>query len=176
MVVLRATQKVMRRLPPSSLEPGVSDTALGDWYVNRIVVDRQPLLLLVSSSSLLTLLAPARAVRELPSRLGTMVSQRLQRLGIPTELIEAELTAMSPVLVGSTRDRSVLGSMIDFAKHIPFYLDSGSWDTTTLPFVEARLAETPCRVTGRFEDTIFPDRVAPQLIRERWASRRFGSS
>ena len=168
MVVLRATQKVMRRLPPSPTPPDASDTALGDWYVNRIVVDRQPLLLLVSSLSLLALLAPARDVRALPSRLGTMVSHRLRRFGIRSELIEAELTAMDPVLIGPTRDRSVLGSMVDFAKHIPFYLEVGGWDTTTLPFVEARLAETPCRVTGRFEDTIFPDRVAPQLIQERW--------
>ena len=173
MVVLRATQKMMRRLPASSAEPGISDTALGDWYVNRIVVDRQPLLLLVSSNSLLALLAPARAVRELPNRLGPMVSQRLERLGIAGELIEAELTAMSPVLVGPTRDRSVLGSMVDFAKHVPFYLELGGWDTTTLPFVEARLAETPCRITGRFEDTIFPDRATARLIQERSASARF---
>jgi len=30
---------------------GTSDTALGDWYVNRLIVDRQPLLLLVSAAS-----------------------------------------------------------------------------------------------------------------------------
>jgi hypothetical protein len=52
MVLLRATQKVLRLLPESA--GGVIDsstTALGDWYVNRLIVDRQPLLLLVSSTS-----------------------------------------------------------------------------------------------------------------------------
>ena len=56
-------------LPSPSAIVAVSDTALGDWYVNRLVVDRQPLLLLVSSSSLLPLLMPARGVRSLPERL-----------------------------------------------------------------------------------------------------------
>ncbi len=170
MVVLRATQKVLRTLPPPSPTHDASDTALGDWYVNRIVVDRRPLLLLVSSRSLLALLEPARNVRALPSRLATMVAQRLRHLGITSELIDAEVTAMKPVLVGPTRDRSVLGSIVDFAKSIPFYLTRGDWDTTTLPFVEARLGEMPCRVTGRFEDTIFPSRMALQLLEERWSS------
>jgi hypothetical protein len=43
-VVLRATQKVLRSLPPATTVAVETDTALGDWYVNRIVVDRQPLL------------------------------------------------------------------------------------------------------------------------------------
>jgi hypothetical protein len=62
-VVLRATQKVLRLLPQPRHIPGASDTALGDWYVNRIVIARQPLLLLVSEKSLLSVLTPARDVK-----------------------------------------------------------------------------------------------------------------
>ncbi len=75
---------------------------------------------------------------------------------------------MDPVQVGPTQDRSVLGSLVDFAKAIPHYLPVGGWDATTLSFVEARLAQTPCRVSGRFEDTIFPELVAPQLLEAKW--------
>jgi hypothetical protein len=53
MVILRPTRK-LRELVPESLDSGtVSSTALGDWYANRILVDRQPLVLLISSLSLL---------------------------------------------------------------------------------------------------------------------------
>jgi len=54
MVILRPTRKLRSLLPAAPVSrPG--DTALGDWYVNRLVVGRQPLLLLVSSTSLLPL-------------------------------------------------------------------------------------------------------------------------
>jgi hypothetical protein len=168
MVILRPTRKLFRDLPPSS-EPAVhSDTALGDWYVNRLVVDRRPLLLIVSSKSLLALLVPAREVRSLPERLPALVANRLRRLGVRDELVQAELAAMTPVGIAPTTDRSVMGTLVDFAKNIPYRLEIGGWDETTLPFVEARLAETPCRVAHRFDQVIFPDRDAPQLLADHW--------
>lgn len=60
MLVLRGTQKLLQLLPPTADQSDLSDTALGDWYVNRIVIDRRPLLLCVSSKSLLSVIAPAR--------------------------------------------------------------------------------------------------------------------
>lgn len=168
MVVLRATKRVLAKLVPAPRAVMASDTALGDWYVNRLVVDRQPLLLLVSSLSLLPILAPAREVRRLPTRLAALVATRLRRLGIPEPLIDAEIAAMDPVCIAATQDRSVLGSMVDFAKAIPFHLPSGKWDVTTLPFIESRLAETPCRVSDHDEATIWPGRTTPDLLSARW--------
>ena len=78
-------------------------------------------------------------------------------------------SAMTPVLVGRTNSRSVVGSLVDFAKAIPYYLPVNEWDDTTLPFIEGRLAETPCRIAGRFEDVIFPHETAPRLLADRWA-------
>ena len=46
MVVLRRTQKLSAALPLSEGHERHSDGALGDWFVNRVVVDRRPLLLL----------------------------------------------------------------------------------------------------------------------------------
>jgi hypothetical protein len=53
MVVLRRTQKLATALPLTGTSVTQSDTALGDWYVNRLVVDRRPLLLLISARALL---------------------------------------------------------------------------------------------------------------------------
>jgi hypothetical protein len=152
MVILRATQKLLHNWPELGSGAGLSDTALGDWYLNRLVVDRQPLLIMVSSRSLLSILAPARDVRALPTRLPNLVADRLRRLGVPEWLAKAESAAMNPVVIARTQDRSILGTMVDFAKMIPGYLPIGGWDQTTLPFVEARLAETPCRASGRLEE------------------------
>ncbi len=106
MVVLRATRIVLATLPASPVAAARSDTALGDWYLNRVVVDRRPLLLLVSSTSLLSLVVPARDVRGLPNRLADLVGTRLERLGIAQRMIERETRAMSPVAIGPTVDRS----------------------------------------------------------------------
>ena len=168
MVILRPTRKLLKSLSYSADADAASDTALGDWYVNRIVVDRRPLLLLLSSRSLLPILMPARDVRALPNRLPELVAARLKRLGVARGLIEAEVDAMSPVRIARTTDRSVLGIMVDFAKGIPFYLEVGGWDETTLPFVEGRLAETPCHAGRRFEDVVFPEKKAPELLWARW--------
>ena len=169
-VTLRRTQKLASALPVTIGDPPPSDTALGDWYVNRIVVDRKPLLILVSSRSLLPILLPAREVRTLPEQLTAIVGRRLQRFGIAGRLIDAEVAAMAPVHVAKTADRAVVGIMVDFAWATPFHLKRGSWDATTLPFVEARLQETPCYSSRAYADTVFPDKATPELLAARWGA------
>lgn len=170
MVVLRATRKVLRSLPPPDPVSAKSGGALGDWYANRLVVDRRPLLVLVSSESLLAILISGREVRTLPDRLARVVADRLERLRIDRFVIEAEVTTMAPVRVGGTVDRSVVGSLVEFTRAVPHYLPIKEWNDTTLSFVEARLGETPCRVTGRMEMTLWPAQGARKLLTDRWAS------
>ena len=165
MVTLRATKKVLCLLPPSPGESLPSTTALGDWYVNRLVVDRQPLLLLLSARSLLTILTPARDCRRLPARLADLVGVRLHRLGVAPALVAAEMSAMASVSVAPTADRRVLGYLTAFTRELPYYLPVGEWDLTTLPFVETRLAETPCRLG----DVVVPDRSTHALLAAQWS-------
>lgn len=177
MVVLRPTRKLKSLLPSTDVVPSASDTALGDWYVNRLTVDRKPLLLLVSSTSLLSMLVPARDVRGLPQRLAALVRDRLTRCGIDERAIAAETGAMGSVAVGPTADRSVVGTMVDFAKAVPYYLERGHWNEATLELVEERLAETPCHAARPSGQVIFPDRKAPDLLRARWLTdHRLASS
>ena len=65
MVVIRPTRK--HRTLPVSQFTGASDTALSEWYVNRLVVDPQPLLLLVIAAALLPVLVRGRNVRDVPT-------------------------------------------------------------------------------------------------------------
>jgi hypothetical protein len=172
MVILRPTKKLASLLPMAEIVPVCNDTALGDWYVNRIVIDRQPVLLLGSSASLLPMLLPARDVRGLPSRLGALVGARLRRCGIDARAIDAERRAMRPVVIASTVDRSVLGIMVDFAKAVPYHLEPGQWNEDTLEVIEGRLAETPCHAARSADQVIFPDKKASDLLRSKWLANR----
>lgn len=98
-----------------------------------------------------------------------LVGDRLRRLGVSEPLVRAELAPMETTCVGPTADRSVMGTMVDFGKSISFFLPMNGWNTAALPVVEARLAETPCRVAGRFEDTIFPVETTFALLAEAWS-------
>jgi len=172
MVTLRPTRKLASLLPVTRIAATSADTALGDWYVNKIVVDRQPLLLLVSSISLLPMLIPARDVRGLPARLARLVEIRLRHCGIDPRAIEAETQAMTPVAIGPTVDRSVLGIMVDFAKSVSYHLEPGHWNEGTLRMVEGRLAETPCHAGRPFDGVIFPEKKAPEVLNSTWLANR----
>lgn len=168
MVVLRGTTKVLRYISAIDITPSESTTALGDWYANRLVVARQPILLLVSANSLLAALVPARDVQGLPSRLMTVIGDRLRRLGVREALVAAEVAAMETVSVAKTSNRSVLGTLNNFATLIPFYLDPGYHVDPSLMFAEARLGETPCRASRPFAECIFPDRKTAELLELKW--------
>lgn len=170
MVILRATHKVLKLLPSVSTEPLNSDTALGDWYVKQFVVDRRPLLLLVSERSLLPILIPARKVRSVPDRLPELVADRLERGAVPRELIDSEVAAMTPVRVAKTVDRSVLGVLVDFAKLVPYYLEVGSWGEADLRRAESLLAETPCYASRPHDEVVFPVKDTPEILSACWGA------
>lgn len=171
MVTLRATQKLLRSLPAPTADLEVSENALGDWYANRIVVDRRPLLLLVSSKSLLAILEPARDVKSLPDRLARLVGERLRRLSIAETIIAAEVAATAQVRVGKTVDRSVTGQLVDFAKALPYYLPVDTWDVHTLRMAEDRLEETPCHASRKWAEVVWPRKVAIELLQTMWLAQ-----
>jgi hypothetical protein len=171
MVILRPTKRLRTQLPASEVS-GRSDGALGDWYVNRLVVARQPLLLLVSSTSLLPMVVPAREVRSLPERLASIVQVRLRGLGVPSELIAAEVRSMQPVVTAATVDRSVLGILVDFAKAVPYYFEAETRKEGSLAGLETWLAQTPCRAGSVEDRVVFPDRKATDLLRNKWPVNR----
>jgi hypothetical protein len=169
MVILRPTRRLERLLPFAKVGQAVSDTALGDWYVNRVVVKRRPLLILVSSASLLPVLVPARNVRELPARLGGIVEARLARFGVPADTIAAEKAAMAAVVIEPTLDRSIVGVMVEFARALPYHPAVGRLDDASLSSIEDWLAEMPCHAARGDTGGVFPDTKAQEVLRQKWA-------
>ncbi len=163
MVVLRCTAKLLKRLKMGKeplKDPEPSTTVLGDWYANIVYVDRRPLVLAISEKSLLPLLVPARDLDQLPDHLMRALVERIQRMGLPDTVIRQEMSRMEPVFYGKTANRSVLGSMNDFAyilKTMPrIHPDWGLVDMMD------SLGDTPCSPLGYQ----FPSEKAEELLRE----------
>jgi hypothetical protein len=55
-VVIRCTQKMLKRVGPPASEPPASTTRLGDWTANLLGVGRQRFVLLVAERSRLPIL------------------------------------------------------------------------------------------------------------------------
>lgn len=116
MVVLRCTRKLLVRLKQTDeLAPAESTTRLGDWYGNVLRIGRRQYLLFVSERSRLPVIIPAGEVRRLATVLPGAVCDVLDTVGVsPTDIAE-ERARMSEMAFGRTRNRSILGTMNDFA-------------------------------------------------------------
>jgi hypothetical protein len=116
MVVLRCTQKLLARLNRPAVVPhGVSSTRLGDWYGNALRLGRQQTLLFVSGRTRLAVIVLARDARRLSTVLGDALSDILAAIGVAAAHIDQERQQMSEVVFARTDDRSVLGTMNDYA-------------------------------------------------------------
>ena len=58
--------------------------------------------------------------------------------------------------------------MVDFAKAVSYYLEPGLWSEASLSSAEEWLAQTPCHAGLSDNRVVFPDRKAPDLLREKW--------
>src|SRR6185369_5689482 len=110
------------------------------------------------------ILEPARDVKRLPLHLSAIVSRRLAALAIPDFQINDETSVMNPIAVGPTKDKSIVGQLVDFAKAIPYYLPEGDWGEDDLRTTEDRLGDTPCLCSAKVGQTIWPITETRKLL------------
>ncbi|GAC1460233.1 MAG: hypothetical protein PVSMB1_10410 [Gemmatimonadaceae bacterium] len=116
MVVLRCTQKLLVRLKHvGELPPGESTSRLGDWYGNILWIGRRQHLLFISERSRLPVVLPIREVKRLGMVFPDTVCARLALVGVAAGDIADERMRMSELTFGRTRNRSLLGTLNDFA-------------------------------------------------------------
>jgi hypothetical protein len=116
MVVLRCTQQLLLRLKQfGDLLPVESTTRLGDWYGNILPIGRRQHLLFISERSRLPVVIPIREVKRLGTVFPDAVCERLAVVGVTIEDIADERTRMSEIAFGRTSNRSLLGTLNDFA-------------------------------------------------------------
>jgi hypothetical protein len=158
MVVVRCTQKLLRRLPAPSFIEANSSTALGDWCGNLIGIGHLRIALFISERSRLPVLLPGRDMANLDRRLAEAVGQILRALGVRADRIRLELEAMADVHIAHTNSRSLLGSLNDFADALRWRL--GQEPSADLLSVALKLAETPVGPLGYRA----PDEVTRKLL------------
>ena len=142
MYTLRCTKKLLDRigLPVESLLPSPT-TILGDWCAT-VLFWRPQVALLVNERTLLPVLMPLAPAATLVSRIPEQVASILERHRVDQSVIARELSAMSEVSVAKTANRSVVGTMNEFAFLAEAYRYRS--ETTDLSALSMRLAKTPC--------------------------------
>jgi hypothetical protein len=116
MVVLRCTQKLLVRLKQvDALPPVESTTRLGDWYGNTLRIGRRQHLLFISERSRLPVVLPITESKRLGTVFPDAVCERLAIVGVTAEDIADERARMSAIAFGRTRNRSLLGTLNDYA-------------------------------------------------------------
>jgi hypothetical protein len=92
-----------------------STTRLGDWYGNILRLGRRQHLLFISERSRLPVVFPISEARRLCTVFPDAVCERLAIVGIVAKDIADERMRMSEWAFGRTRNRSLLGTLNDFA-------------------------------------------------------------
>jgi len=157
MFTLHCTQKLRDRLKrPLVSEVPAASTILGDWYAT-VLFWKPQLALLVNERTLLPVLLPLAPADTLPERVAPELRRVLAAHGIDPAFIERELAAMAEVVVAKTSNRSVVGTMNEFAFAAGVYRDLG--DAADLVGLAIRLAKTPCSAIGYNS----PDRLLREI-------------
>jgi hypothetical protein len=92
-----------------------STTRLGDWYGNILQLGRRQHLLFISERSRLPVVIPIREGKRLAAVFPDAVCDVLGHVGVAVGDIADERSRMSEIAFGRTRNRSLLGTLNDFA-------------------------------------------------------------
>ncbi len=152
MFALRCTRQLLRRIGPPASPEGPSTTRLGDWFANLLSMGPQRFILLVSERTRLPVLVRARDVKRLREHLVEALPPVLRALTIPDGDIQRELAEMRDVVIAPTNNRSVVGTLTDFAFAIKFSARQGT--VTDLTAVAIWLSETPILPLDSFPDRL----------------------
>ena len=147
MVVLRCTQKLLKRLGGETPHPSVAPTTiLGDWYANVVSLPLRgkSVILFLNAATYLGILVPGRGSRKTIPTFQDRTVALLERLGLPAESVSREGSEMSEVVLARTESRSLLASMNDIARHLKFIAEArGSFDAINWEAQEMLLSEWP---------------------------------
>jgi len=163
MLSLCCTKVIRDRLglPPQLPAPVHPSTRLGNWYVHLARLGRQQIVLATSERSLLTVLLPARQLREsIETSFPAAVAELLAALRLPAQIVSRELAATQPISFAAASNRRVIGSMNEYVWQLGSYL-TRTGDPLELSL---QLNNTPMSAIGSKSNYGFPDEVARDLL------------
>jgi len=142
MYTLHCTKKLLDRVGlPAMSAAQPPTTVLGNWYATALFW-RPQVALFVNERTLLPVLMPLAPATTLPKRFPRELATLLAMHQADQVFIAAEVASMSEVSVAKTANRSVVGTMNEFAFLAAVYREH--MGTSDLLTISMRLAETPC--------------------------------
>lgn len=158
--MIHATKKLFDRVKQPVEQPiEEPSTALGNWYAT-VLFWKPQVALFVNERTLLPVSLPLAPAATLAGRLPDQLGRVLHGLGVPLEFVLQEVGAMSEVSYAKTANRSVVGSMNDFAFMADVARAHGQGDDLVALSVD--LADTPCGPLRKGHG--FPDREVEAIV------------
>lgn len=154
MLVVHGTRKFLDRVGGSAAAPEErSTTALGAWYAT-VLFWRPQLALFVNETTLLPVLMPLAPAATVCERFPGALAIVLGAHGVNDPFIAHEVATMTEHRLAKTKNRSVVGSMNEFA-HLGdvYWASDGAEDLVSL---SRWLAQTPCGPL--YDRNVSPDR------------------
>jgi hypothetical protein len=149
------------RLPAHLPAPVQPSTRLGNWYVHLARFGQQQIVLATSERSLLTVLLPARQLREsIEMSFQASIAELLAARQLPAQIVNRELAAVQPISFATASNRRVIGSMNEYVWQLGSYL-THTGDALELSL---QLSKTPMSAIGSKSHYGFPDDVARDLL------------
>lgn len=162
MYSIHATKKLRDRVKATVSAPiEAPATTLGNWYANALPW-RPQVALFVNETTLLPVFVPLAPGSSLAARFPNQLGHVLTALGIPSEFTDRELLAMENYAWSKTANRSVIGSMNDFALLADHHRHAG--EAEDLVALSASLAHTPC--SPLYKSHVSPDEEVRALANE----------
>ena len=122
MLILRCTAKLLKELaiPKSKVYEFLQlDDSLGSWYANIVFISRKKCLLFVNEKTLFAFIIPGIKKADLKNIIELFIENlilNLNYIGVEQSVVKRIIDSYDEFELGKTLNRSVLGSMTDYAK------------------------------------------------------------
>jgi hypothetical protein len=162
-VIVRATRKLLQRLGQApTVDSGRSTARLGDWYATVLPWRPRQVALFVSEHTPLPVLMPLAPTGTLLDRFPDHLAVVLSAHEIPEPVVAAEVATTRTVRVAATANRSLVGSMNEFAHLAQAHREAQS--EPGLLELSVQLATVPCGPL--YARHISPDRELAALLQD----------
>lgn len=144
MIILRLTLSLAKKMNLKLSESQTQSTSkLGDWYASDFRLGPRQFILCTSVKSRFPIVLEAAPYKTFPERLVAELRIALMALGLSQVQVEQELFHFSEIQFAKTKDRSVVGTIVDSIKSLEFMYEAGRINTEDRKWMNGYLARTP---------------------------------
>ena len=143
--------------------PVVTSHPLDDWFIDKIIIDRKKIAMIVHAKTIFCFLIPyadAGGAKNIPEYFKKTLKDLFQGNALPELALEVDKLFSEPTFFTKTADKKILGHMNDFKFHTEPYADEPlpvNWHDTA-----ERINNMPTK--GGSEDWMFPVERFNQLL------------